>query len=300
MIKLDVLRAFVIVARHGNLRAAGDELGRTQSALSMALKQLEADLGGSLFETDRKRDLTDLGHFVRDVGEATIRDHDRAIALIHGYAKGEVGHLRIASVPSIAALILPDVLRSFMEIHSGARLDLMDSDSATVRAMVASGQADIGIAGTASSGPALETRPLFSDPLYVVCRATSDFASRLTPLQWTDLADEPLIVNETMRAVETPAAAGLIAQSRLSVRNNLSLLAMVDSGVGITVLPALATRSLAPSMVAIPLTGAGSARLISMLSRMDRTESPLSRAFRLHLDAALPGVARRLQLSLDR
>ncbi|SDD69279.1 LysR family transcriptional regulator [Ruegeria marina] len=296
MVKIDTLRIFVAVTRHGNLRDAADKVGRTQSALSMALKQLEADLGGPLFETDRKRDLTDLGRFVRDVGEDLVREHDKAIDLIQGYAQGRVGRLRIASVPSVAALILPDLLRAFMEAHEGAQIDLMDSDSSNVRTMVASGVADLGIAGPAPQGQTLEARPLFSDHLHVICRADSVYAQAKAGLSWNDLANAPLIANQTLAVTDLPEAAAIVAKSRLSVRNILSLLAMVRSGIGITLLPGLATRSLDPPLVAIPMTGAGCTRTISLLSRSGRAESPLSRAFRQHLDATIRKVAPDLGL----
>ena len=298
MVKLDALRAFVAVARHGNLREAADDLGRTQSALSMALKQLEGDLGGPLFQTDRKRNLTDLGQFVRDVGDDLVREHDRAIDLIHGYAQGRSGRLRIASVPSVAALILPDLLRTFMEIHDGAQVDLVDSDSSDVRARVAAGHADLGIAGPAPSGQSLLACALFSDPLHVVCRAESEFA-QADNLSWRDIANAPLIANETLSIAGVPEAAQIVAKSRLSVRNILSLLAMVRAGIGITVLPSLATRSLAAPLVAVPLAGEGCTRSISLLSRSGRSESPLSVAFRKHLDSALPDIATEFQLTLD-
>ena len=147
MVKIEAFRAFGVVARHGNLRDAAEELGRTQSALSMTLGQLEQMLGSPLFETDRKRDLTDLGMFVRDKSEELIREHDRVQEVIGSYAKGEAGRLRIASVPSVAALVLPELLRVFLEDHPGARIELMDSDSTQVRSMVADGHADLGIAG---------------------------------------------------------------------------------------------------------------------------------------------------------
>ena len=54
MIKLEMLRVFLAVAEEGALALAAQKLGRTPSALSMALSQLEAQVGAPLFETDRK------------------------------------------------------------------------------------------------------------------------------------------------------------------------------------------------------------------------------------------------------
>lgn len=290
MIKLEAIRAFVTVAKHGNLRDAAAELRRTQSALSMALGQLEQTLGGPLFETDRKRDLTDLGRFVQEAGAELVREHDRVLGVIQGYAKGEAGHLRIASVPSVAALILPQLLGAFIAGHHGAQVDLMDSDSTNVRRMVASGQADLGIAGRAPAGQSLVAEPLFEDRLHVVCRAGSALATADHALSWRDLRDTTLIRNEALSFVDVPDARDVIAASSLSVRNIMSLFAMVAVGSGITVLPGLATRSLDDGIVAVPLTGPGSRRTISLLSRDGLAGSPLSQAFHEHVRESLPDL----------
>lgn len=264
MIKLDALRAFVTVAENGNLREAAEKFGRTQSALSMTLKQLEAELGGVLFETDRKRDLTDLGHYVLAVASQMLLDHDKGIDQIEQYAKGKSGRLRLASVPSVAALVLPDLLRSFMLMSKGAEIDLVDTDSAAVRKAVASGKADLGIASPGRGMEGLESEFLFSDPLFLVCRSDSALAGKFSPIEWNELAGEALIMNETLAGLESPGFRELAATSRLTVRNVLSLLAMVRSGAGITILPGLATRSLASELAVVPLADPDCSRQVCL------------------------------------
>jgi LysR family carnitine catabolism transcriptional activator len=298
MAKLEVIRAFVVVAKHGNLRDAADELGRTQSALSMSLRQFEQALGGPLFETDRKRDLTDLGQFVRDIGENLISENDRVQDLIYRYAKGQSGQLRIASVPSVGMLILPELILRFMESHSDAKIDLMDSDSTNVRTMVEAGNADLGIAGPAPTGQGLLAMPLFVDRLHVVCPMNSPLAQKKVPLVWQDLLDAPLIANQTLLVLKNAEARDIVANSKLSVRNIASLFAMIESGMGITVLPGLATRSLSKWLVAIPLAGHGNTRTISLLSRGDRTASPLASAFRDTLRKDFTEIVARYDLAL--
>lgn len=300
MVKIEAFRAFGVVARHGNLRDAAEELGRTQSALSMTLGQLEQMLGSPLFETDRKRDLTDLGMFVRDKSEELIREHDRVQEVIGSYAKDEAGRLRIASVPSVAALVLPELLRVFLEDHPGARIELMDSDSTQVRSMVADGHADLGIAGPAPERQALHEEPLFHDTLQVVCHVESEFSGWRGPLSWSDLSGAALITNQTFLTLNSPDALAAVAKSRLSARNISSLFAMVDAGLGLTVLPGLATRSLSPNLKAIPLSDSSNTRAICLLSRNSWTESPVANAFRSYLLGQLPTLLDRWSLGSGR
>ena len=290
MIKLDLLRAFVTVTRHGRLRDAGEELGRTQSAISMNLAQLEEQLGGQLFETDRKKELTDLGRYVRDRADELLRENDRIQQLLIDYAQGHSGRLRIASVPSVAALLLPTILNDFMRVHSAAAIELTDSDSASVRSMVDQGHADIGIAGPAATGQSLWKAALFEDRLHVVCHAGSPLAVASGHLRWQDLRGNKLIANETLTDIDAPAARELLNESQLSARNVSSLFAMVQAGLGYTVLPGLATHQLSEGLIAVPMKGKRCDREISLLTHNGRTLSPLARAFQTFLAENIPRV----------
>ena len=114
MIKLEALRVFVTVAELGNIRDASDRLGRTASAISMTLKQLEEELGNPLFESDRKNSLTALGQFTLETGREQIQSYDKSIRMIQDFAHDKIGHLALASVPSVAANLIPLLLPRFI------------------------------------------------------------------------------------------------------------------------------------------------------------------------------------------
>lgn len=281
MLRTEALRVFVTVADCGNIRDAADRLLRTQSAISMTLKQVEGHLGAPLFESDRKSSLTDLGRFVRGVATVLLRDHDTAISLIEGHASGQSGGLRIASVPSVAALLIPKLLRSFLTARPLAQVDLVDTDSADVRHLVETGQADIGIASAPEPDEGLLYAPLFEDRIKLICRA--DAALGAAPLNWSALQGTPLIVNETTERIAAPEFRALAAKATLRVRNVTSLLAMVQAGVGVTLLPGLATVSLPPALIALPLADTSCKRQVGILLRNGRVQSPIVAAFRQHL-----------------
>ena len=83
-IKIEMLRCFVIVAELGNISDAGERLGRTPSAISMTLKQLEENLGSPLFESDRKNRLTALGRFTLTEARREVDNFTRCIETITG------------------------------------------------------------------------------------------------------------------------------------------------------------------------------------------------------------------------
>ncbi|MGV8985140.1 MAG: LysR family transcriptional regulator [Cypionkella sp.] len=287
MIRTEALRVFVTVAECGNIRDAADRLFRTQSAVSMTLKQVEDHLGAPLFESDRKHSLTDLGSFVQGVAKVLLRDHDNAIDLIEEYASGSSGRLRVASVPSVAALLIPEMLAKFVADRPAAEIDLVDTDSADVRRLVATGQADLGIASAATIPAGLLTTPIFEDDMQLVCQANSALAQHSGPLNWQDLEAVTLILNETTRGIQAAEFQALAARTKLRVRNVTSLLAMVRAGIGVTLLPGLATVGLPPTLVARPLSDQSCRRQVCLLRRDGRVQSPLAGAFQQHFISAI-------------
>ena len=90
MIKLEYLRVFATVAETQALSEAAERLGRTPSAISMTLKQIEESLGGPLFAGERKAALTPLGAFALGHARRAVAEHDAATAAIQRFARREV------------------------------------------------------------------------------------------------------------------------------------------------------------------------------------------------------------------
>ena len=301
MLRLEALRAFVEVADHGNIKDAAEKLFRTPSALSMTLSQIEDRLGCALFETDRKSNLTEMGRFLYAQSAVLLRDYDRAMERIEAQSKARSGRLRIASVPSVATMLLPPFLQSFLQDRPDLDIELVDTDSTDVRLLVETGQVDFGIAGAgAGSGPdhpGLEFEPIFRDPFRLVCRTDSPLATLRAVLDWPDLAGQPLILNEAARALPAPAFQRLAAEARFSVRNVASLLAMVSAGMGVTLLPALATVTLPAPLTARPLQDPASFRTVGIYWRAGKVPSPVASRFRQDFATAARTRARSFGLT---
>jgi DNA-binding transcriptional LysR family regulator len=279
MIGITALRVFVHVADCGNIRDAAARLYRTPSAVSMTLKALEQDLGAPLFESDRKSRLTALGEEVRGIAAEMLREHDRALERIEAVATGRQGRLQLASVPSVAAELLPGLLAGFLDARPGVTIELVDTDSRSVHAMVADGTVELGIAGPVMPGAGLSFAPLFRDPFRLVCRGDHALAARGGPLGWGDLTGERVIGNDAASAIAAAEYRALVGASALKARNVISLLALVRAGAGVTLLPRLATVSLTPDLVALPLDDAGAEREVGVVLRDGRSPGPVCRAF---------------------
>ena len=298
MIKLETLRTFVTVAEAGNIKDAAERLCRTASAVSMTLKQLEHEVGGALFETDRKSSLTPLGAFMLETGRLQIQNYDRMIDGIRAYARNRIGRLTLASVPSVAVNLVPSLLPRFVLDRPGVEIELLDTDSRNVLRSVESGQADLGIAGRPLSRTTAAFEPLFRDRFKVICNAGCDLAAAGKLVDWADIENQGLILNGASDTIDAPGYKAVSEQASMYVRNVTSLLALAKSGFGVTLLPALAAVDLPEDVVALDLAEENMWRVVGLLSRSDTVLSPVALAFRAFILDEVPKLVRTLRLEV--
>jgi DNA-binding transcriptional LysR family regulator len=191
--RLELLKTFRIVAEQGSLAGAADILGRTPSAISMGLSQLEAELGAPLFETDRKNRLTHLGERVLEESVRATDAYDRSIDAIERHATSLAGTVRIAAVPSATMSILPKAIEAFRRDRPDVRLEISDDGSQAVRHRVMLGEADVGIF-SARPGEQTGGIPIQRDQLGIVCASGGAIdASSGTPFRWPGARPRPAI-----------------------------------------------------------------------------------------------------------
>ena len=125
-----MLRCFGAVAQTGNLADAAIRLGRTQSALSMTLKHLVDHLGQPLFEGEGKNRLSPLGDEVFRLAQQQLRQFDDTVDAIKSAAQAPQGLLRVASIPSVADLLLLQSIGELTRRHASLSIDVRDMDTA--------------------------------------------------------------------------------------------------------------------------------------------------------------------------
>jgi DNA-binding transcriptional LysR family regulator len=283
-LKIEMMRGFAAVARHGNLSDAASSLGRTPSAVSMMLKQLETHLGEPLFETDRKNKLTALGEFVLEQAEREIQQFDNTVKAIEGFAKATHGHVRIATVPSVAGTILPQVLSRHIREFDKVDLQVRDMDSGSILHELSRNRIDIGIATLANRSVAMHSQLLLSDAFGVICSEHHPFAQETGPIEWEPLWNERLIANSLSANIQVEASQRLHDRALLSAHNITSIMAMVHANIGVTILPEMAVKAANFSGLRIrPLADASAKRQIHLLRRTDSALSPAARLLEKHI-----------------
>jgi DNA-binding transcriptional LysR family regulator len=282
-VKYSSLHVFITVAETGNIVAAADKLGRTPSAISMALKQLEVAIGGALFEGDRKSKLTALGRHVLDSARLELLCFDRAISSMRAFARNHIGRVDIASVPSIAHHFLPQAIKTFVADRPEVELELRDADTTTIVSLVARGQVDFGIGGRPPFNSQLSFESLIADKFVVLCRRDSPLGRHHGAVELSELKRETLIANGASDRVQSLQLD--FFNSKLKVWNVISLVSLVRSGVGITILPELSALASDPSVKRVRLLHEGRpiTREVGLMSRKRSSLTPAAKAFCDHL-----------------
>ncbi len=125
MITLNQLRIFWAVAHSESLTRAAKQLGVTQPALSQQLAKLEQGLGGQLFDrVNNQLVLTDAGRFLLRKAETVLAEMDEAEAGLADYRLGRRRRIALGALASIARTLVPEAFRRALQLLPDLELDL--------------------------------------------------------------------------------------------------------------------------------------------------------------------------------
>ena len=246
-LKISQLRALIAVAEHSNFSEAALHLELSQSAVSHAIANLEEELGVVLLSRGRH------GAHPTPVGERVIAKARQVLQLLEGIVqeanreKGlQGGQVRVAAFRSVATHILPSVIARFRHQFPGITVSITEFfDFAGVEQALREGHVDIGFTYL-PSGDEFETWELMRDDYIALLPPNSGL--RNAKINWEQLAAYPLIVPSTnscslrirnhLRRSEYPLKIAY------EVREDSTIVSMVQQGLGAAILPRLAAEPL--------------------------------------------------------
>lgn len=238
------LRAAVEVNRCRSFTQAAQVLGLSQSSLSRKISDVEKAVGVQVFRrTTRSVEPTVAGEAIIQQMAAVLSGYDMGMEQLERYITGDDGVITIGCLPSIAATLMPRLIRSFAADYPQVRIELRDGLLDQVASDVEAGVVDFGVMSLASAYPTLDYEPLGSDQFYCAVPTTHRFAQRES-VQWKDFAGEPLISFSPASSISWPVgaaldAAGAVPSSHLVGHNVGAVAGLVASGLGITAVPGL-------------------------------------------------------------
>ena len=257
---LDVKRMSVLreVARHGSFSRAAESLGYTQPAISRQIALLERETGTTLVQ--RRPD----GARLTDAGELLVRHADAVIGRLQDaenelkeLAGLESGRLRMSTLTSAAATIVPLAIAEFRRRLPRVELSVSMVDPSGVLPLLRSGAVDLALNNDSSHFDLLDihTVRLFDDPMLLALPSEHPLACR-SGLRLADLAGERWMLGTTDacpdagRFIQTCRQCGFEPEIAFHHDDYTAILGFVKAGVGIAPVPEMVVRS-APDGVSI-------------------------------------------------
>jgi len=278
--ELSDLLAFRAVAELSSFRKAAEAVHISQPAFSRRIDKLEQALGVRLLErTTRRVTLTAVGRdFARKV-QTLLDDLDHTLLGMRGVAATRLSEVSIACVPSTVYYFLSQVLRRYHERYPKVRVKILDAGANEVLAAVVAGEADFGLNFIGSQEPEIEFKPLLNERFVAACRRDHALA-RQRHVSWADLAAHDFISVDKAsgnRLLLDQALAHVSPrpQSIYEAQHISTLLGLVEAGLGVAAVPALAMPGAGHAMlVSVPLREPVVTRRIGLIRRKGRTLSP--------------------------
>lgn len=241
------LQFFVAVAAQGSVSRAAQNVPISQSAMTEAIKELEADLGVVLFERhSRGLNITHKGHqFLRHANKilATVSDARRSLE----DHEVTVGKLQLGVTSLVAGYILPDILARFRRAYPGVEVSVVEDDGEYLEHLLIGGELDVAILVFADQRDmrALEAEIIEVSPY----RAWLPLGHPLTNSDVISIHDivQESIIMLTFDEIEKNtrkllAALGARPNSCFRTRSVEAVRSLVATGAGIALLPDLIYR----------------------------------------------------------
>lgn len=284
-VTLRQLGVFIAVADARTITRAADTLGLPQSSVSTQLRELEEALGLRLFDRHtRMLRLTQAGGEILPLARKTLADLDVMVGSSAQLKTLERGRVSIAASSLQAALVLPRMVRQFLQAHPGIKVELLDVAQDEVLSMVQSGAVDFGVGTAFGEHSDLAMRPLWVEPFYAVLPPGHALLAK-PRLSWHDLQKETLIGSRRGNPVRTMldfalASAGISLTFSHETSLPLTAAGMVAAGLGIGVLTS-SSRQVAEALglVLKPIGPPAVERGVVLVFHPGRSLSPAAKKF---------------------
>jgi DNA-binding transcriptional LysR family regulator len=166
------LRYFVAVAEELNFSRAAERLHMAQPPLSLAIRQLERELGAELFQrSTREVSLTESGRAFLEGARRTLAEAERAVVTAKRAAAGDVGQLRVAFSWSARYETLPALGQAFRARHPDVELLAQEMWNAQMLPALRSGAVDVALALCPEMASDMVAEVIRTEPVVAVLRA---------------------------------------------------------------------------------------------------------------------------------
>src|SRR5271170_2101597 len=256
--ELRQIRSFLSIAETLHFGRTAELIHLSQPALSLQIRALEEDVGVRLFERNRRTTtLTAAGVAFRNDAAAALSQLEQAIRRARLAASGKRGLLRIGFVSTAGSEIVPNIVRQFRESNAEVEFSLRNILTAEQVEMLVTGTLDIGFLRLPiGEHSALDVVTVHREPLVLVVPSSHKLAKRKR-VRLREVAGQDFVMYERTYApgfhdsiVGILRDAGIVPNVSQTAGEIPTLISLVASRMGITILPASAVKHSVASVVA--------------------------------------------------
>lgn len=233
-----LLRTLLAIAERGSFAAAARGVHLTESAVSMQMKALEAELGVELFDrSTRPPALTEAARALLPEARELVAGFERLAR--HGTDEGPMqGHLRLGAVPSVITGVLPAAIAALRRRHPGVHVEIAMALSAELVERVERRALDAAIVSELGKVPAgCQWTPFAREPLVLIAppdapdRTAGELLAAYPFIRYTRQAWVGRLIHTTMRRRRLKVAEAMTLDTLEAVT------AMVSHGLGVSIVP---------------------------------------------------------------
>ncbi len=251
-VSLAHMRAFWAVATARSFTRASKQLGVAQATISQHVSRLEDELGTQVLRRHGGSiEITDAGQFLMSRVERILSDYDEAIDGVAQFTTGTRGVLKLGILSSVARNLLPDAMRIFAETFPKIEIDILEVPPAETIELLYARRISVGVVASdsiASSNLPFAQTELFVDP-YVLAVPRGLALEDVHDHGAVDDPELARVLNSTIRFEFGNQHKrridewykGVLPKSHVeaTTRTYEVALSMVQSGLGVAVVPAL-------------------------------------------------------------
>jgi DNA-binding transcriptional LysR family regulator len=270
-VNLKLLQTFLLAAEYGSFRRAAEESNRSPSAVSMQIRDLEEQVGISLFiRTPQRTNLTPEGKILYEQVHKAMADVQAGLMRLSEVAAMRRGHVKIACAPTLASTRLGSILATFKLRYPRSVVDVKETPPSGALALLQEQEVELYIGPEIPNLTEFNFEPILQDRL-VVC-LPADFDDGAPVMSLSDVAHFPLIVLDRQTAiralVDKIVADGQIRLNiQYEVQNAYTAIALAAAGLGVAVVPNIAIPMLpSAEFRVIPISDAGAERAVGILT----------------------------------
>jgi DNA-binding transcriptional LysR family regulator len=256
--ELRQIRSFLSIAETLHFGRTAELIHLSQPALSLQIRALEEEVGVQLFERNRRKTtLTAAGLAFREDAAAALLQLEQAIRRARLAANGKLGLLRIGFISTAGSEIVPDIVRQFRELNPEVEFSLRNILTAEQVQMLETGSLDIGFLRLPIGGhSALDVVTVHREPFVLVVPSSHKLAKRKR-VRLREVAGQDFVMYErTWAPGFHDLIFGILRDARIvpnvsqTAGEIPTLISLVASRMGITILPASAVKHSVASVVA--------------------------------------------------